>query len=262
MPRPKNPQADADTELYRSPGLEKGLDIIEALASEERPLTLSAIVQRLGRSTGELFRIIQVLERRGFVAQGRSGYTLSSKIFELGMLRPPTRTLIELALPIMRRLSADVAQSCHLVFRSAGDMVVLARMESPDQPGFSVRIGYRRPLHQSTSGAAIFAFQPPEIRAEWAQLLTPRPDPAEWDAFEALCEGIRTAGYADMPSLYTAGVFDLAAPIMRGDGAAAVLSIPYVQPLDMRPHKRDVVAALRDTARMIAAELVPGDAPV
>ncbi|HEY0800853.1 MAG TPA: helix-turn-helix domain-containing protein, partial [Steroidobacteraceae bacterium] len=36
---------------YRAPALEKGLDILELLASEAKPMSASAVVQRLGRST-------------------------------------------------------------------------------------------------------------------------------------------------------------------------------------------------------------------
>ena len=49
------------TSRYRAPALEKGLDVIELLAAEKSPLNLSAISQRLGRSSGELFRMLQVL---------------------------------------------------------------------------------------------------------------------------------------------------------------------------------------------------------
>ncbi|MDQ2765259.1 MAG: helix-turn-helix domain-containing protein, partial [Pseudomonadota bacterium] len=101
-----------DNRLYRAPALEKGLDILELLAIEEKPLTVSAIVQRLGRSTGELFRMIQVLEHRGFVAQDGGGYVLTTRLFELGLKRPPVRNLAEIAMPVMRQLSSKIGQSC------------------------------------------------------------------------------------------------------------------------------------------------------
>ena len=40
---------------YRAPALEKGLDVLELLAAETEPMTLTAIVNQLGRSHGELF---------------------------------------------------------------------------------------------------------------------------------------------------------------------------------------------------------------
>lgn len=153
--------AGQDERRYRAPALEKGLDILELLASERDPLTVSAISQRLGRSMSELFRMVQVLEFRGFIQQAPSGdgFVATDRLFSLGMQQAPVKTLLELALPRMKILSAAVGQSCHLAVRSRGDIVVVARMESAERIGFSVRIGHRRPLALTRSGAILFTFQ-------------------------------------------------------------------------------------------------------
>src|SRR5437762_9647214 len=62
VPRATTAESSPKTSRYRAPALEKGLDVIELLAAEKSPLNLSAISQRLGRSSGELFRMLQVLE--------------------------------------------------------------------------------------------------------------------------------------------------------------------------------------------------------
>src|SRR3954469_2528113 len=78
-------ESSAKTSRYRAPALEKGLDVIELLAAEKSPLNLSAISQRLGRSSGELFRMLQVLEFKGFITTSESGagYVLTNKLFAL-----------------------------------------------------------------------------------------------------------------------------------------------------------------------------------
>jgi len=259
MPRARNPDADPNTELYRAPGLEKGFDIIETLAAAGTPLPVSAIAQRMGRSVGEMFRIVQVLERRGYLTNGSDGYTLSSKLFTLGVQGPPARNLIEIALPTMRGLAVATGQSCHIAFRSLGDMVVVARMESADQLGFSVRVGYRRPLHLSTSGRVMYAFQPADVQASWAEGFLPRPDKAGWRRLDADRAAIVAAGFAENPSLYTEGVIDLAAPILRGDRAAAAIAIPYLRQVGSGSDKDEAIVLLRAAARTISAELVLGD---
>src|SRR5438128_1051006 len=99
---------------YRAPALEKGLEILELLAGEESPMPIAAIGQRLGRSTNELFRMIQVLQYRGFIKQeAAGGYGLTDKLFSLGMEQPRTRNLLEVALPAMRQLAVRIGQSCH-----------------------------------------------------------------------------------------------------------------------------------------------------
>jgi DNA-binding IclR family transcriptional regulator len=168
----KGRRADADQESarrYRAPALEKGLDILELLASEAKPIPASAIVQRLGRSTGELFRMIQVLEYRGFIEQSKDsdGYRLTGKLFALGLDQPHVKTLIEISLPVMRQLSRNIGQSCHLALPFNGQIIVVARMESSEQIGFTVRVGYSRALQLTVSGVILYAFQSDAVRQQW-----------------------------------------------------------------------------------------------
>src|SRR5215510_1623851 len=145
---------------YRAPALEKGLDVIELLAAEKMPLNLSAISNRLGRSSGELFRMLQVLEFKGFIttAENGAGYVLTNKLFALAMTQAPVRSLVETALPIMRKLVQDIGQSAHIALASEDQIVVITRIERPGDLGFSVRIGYRREISRATSGLVLFAY--------------------------------------------------------------------------------------------------------
>src|SRR3546814_15424650 len=79
-------------------------------------MTLTAIVNRLERSHGELFRMVQVLEYRGYIEQDRAsdGYRLTDQLFSLGMQQPRIQNLVEIALPIMRPFTIAVEQSFHL----------------------------------------------------------------------------------------------------------------------------------------------------
>ncbi|PTQ65819.1 IclR family transcriptional regulator [Sphingomonas sp. PP-CE-3G-477] len=244
---------------YRAPALEKGLDILELLATEHAPLTLTAIVQRLQRSTGELFRMIQVLEQRGFVEQTMEGYSLTSRLFDMGLGRPPIRNLVETALPVMRSLSLETKQSCHLVFASSGDMVVVARMESSEQLGFSVRVGHRRPIHHAASGIVLYAFQPAEVRAQWETLFVPPATPAERADLHAEADATRARGHFNAPSSFTEGITELSAPILRGDHAAAALAIPFVRTKVAPMALDDVVLRLCDAASAISRMLSLND---
>jgi DNA-binding IclR family transcriptional regulator len=253
---------DADDRLYRAPALEKGLDIMGLLATEPMPLNLSAIVQRLGRSTGELFRMIQVLEHRGFVAQGPDGYSLTTKLFEMGLAQPPVRNLVEIAIPVMRRLSTEIAQSCHLALPSRGDIVVVARMESREHIGFSVRVGYRQPLHLTASGAVLYTYQPKDIRSHWEAMLDPAPSRAELNRFRQQSELIEQYGHYRMASSFVAGITDIAAPVMRGELAAAALCVPLVKLMGQQMPIEEVVPRVRAAAEDISGELLQSDGRV
>ena len=246
---------------YHAPALEKGLDILELLARESEPLSVSSIVQKLGRSTGELFRMIQVLQHRGFVEQapGNEGYRLTGKLFALGMDQPTVRNLVEIALPHMRQLSLDLGQSCHLAFHSQGQIVVVARMESSELIGFSVRIGYRRPLTTTVSGAVLYAFQPDLIRTRWEEMLRPRLGKEELGAFRQRANRILKRGYEQKPSEYVPGVIDTSAPILRNSIAAAALTVPFLESTALAKSHKESVAYIVGAAGAISSELLPND---
>ena len=112
---------------YRAPALEKGLEILELLSGQREPLTMAAISERLGRSTSEIFRMLQVLEQKGYIEKSPSGdgYRITNRLFTLGMAQPPVQTLVETALPVMRRLANAIGQSCHLAVPSSDQIVVI-----------------------------------------------------------------------------------------------------------------------------------------
>src|SRR3546814_19045233 len=113
--------------------------------------------------------MLHVLEKRHYIerAQGNDLYTLTNRLFLLGMERPPLKGLLDIALPMLHELSDDTQQSSHLVVPSEQFMVVLARIDSPADPGLVVLIGHRRPILEGTPGMVLTEFQPAPARARW-----------------------------------------------------------------------------------------------
>ncbi len=235
---------------YRAPALEKGLDILELLAGAQAPLATPAIASALSRSRSEIFRMLSVLEARGFIARSPAdeGFSLTPRLLELAMRNPPTRSLLDAALPVMEALAERVGQSCHLAVASGTDMVVIARVESPAYVGFSVRIGHRRSLLDSTSGRVLLAHLP---EARWPEGLAEADhDPAELarDLARIRREGMRRAR-----STYVRGIIDLGAPVFDGTGSPAIaaLTIPCVQ----QPGEPEEVGAVASRLVGAAAEI-------
>src|ERR1700733_6499817 len=61
--------ARAASARYTAPALDKGLDILELFASEPDGLTTSQVARRLGRTVGEIFRMLVCLAERGYISQ-------------------------------------------------------------------------------------------------------------------------------------------------------------------------------------------------
>lgn len=243
----------------RAPALEKGLDVLELLSGAERPMTMVDLTQALGRSVNELFRMIKVLEHRGYIDQTGSGYIIAPKLFMLGMQQAPIRNLLEIALPSMRQLSERIGQSCHMVVRVGGDIVVVARMESDQQIGFSVRVGWRQPLASTCSGTILYAFQPPEVRTAWERTFV---DSLTDDQLAAFLMRVRIAeerGYEQRMSGFVKGITDLSCPLMRGGRATAALTIPFVETEPLTCSLEATIEHLKATAQEISALLHTGD---
>src|SRR6266446_1646049 len=80
---------------YPTPALEKGLDILELLASEPTGLTKSEVARRLGRTISEIFRMLVCLEERGYIAQSPDSdrYHLTLYLFRLAREHPPIKRM-------------------------------------------------------------------------------------------------------------------------------------------------------------------------
>src|SRR6202790_5304842 len=97
---------------YTAPALEKGLDILELLASVSESLTHSEIASRLGRTINEVFRMLVCLEERGYISRTGADerYQLTLKLFEIIHHYHPLQLLVAQARPLVQRVANDTGQ--------------------------------------------------------------------------------------------------------------------------------------------------------
>lgn len=209
---------------YAAPALEKGLDILELLADQPGGLSQSEIAEAVGRSVGQIFRVLATLERRGYVARDRQSglYTFSMKVFDLAHRHPPLRGLITIATGPMRELAEAVRQSCNLSVLDAGRVRVIAQVESPADFGYRVRVGALFDVESTATGLVL------------------------------------TAGEAVVrPDALQAGITDVVVPVTDGARTVAALTVPYVATTFSAVPADEVIAAATATASEIS-RLVAG----
>ena len=87
---------------YSAPALEKGMDILELLAEVESGLTVSEISLSLKRRMSELFRIIVVMQQRGWLQKDpeSSRYSVSYLVLRLAHRGTPAQSLTAAAAPV------------------------------------------------------------------------------------------------------------------------------------------------------------------
>jgi len=221
----------AESPKYRAPALDKGLDILELLARAVAPLTIAEISEGVGRSRGEIFRMLQVLEERDYISRpdGEGRYSITPRLFRLGMEQPPVKSLVETALPVMHRLADDIDQSCHLVVPSQEQIVVIARVDPPGEIGLVVRVGHRRPISHSASGHVLLAWQNEDTRERWLEMMIAHEPSLRRAPLEAAVRDIRAAGVATIASQVVDGVTDISAPVMQHGHAICAITIPFIE---------------------------------
>jgi DNA-binding IclR family transcriptional regulator len=247
------------TNSYSAPALEKGIDIVELLSTEEDGLAQNEIAQRLQRSVGQIFRMLEVLERRGYIRRSeRDGrYRLTLRLFELGHRHPPVRRLLNAALPEMRRLTDLTAQSVHLSVHHDRRLLVVAQIDGFRSMGFSVRLGAHFPFRPDrVSARVITAFQDAERRARFMQELSAGLDEKKKQALERTIAKIARDGHVRAPSDTVTGVMDICHPILDASGiAVAAMTVPFVRMRDNPTALDETVRVASDVAAAISARL-------
>jgi DNA-binding IclR family transcriptional regulator len=230
---------DGESRSYSAPALEKGLDILEALCKSEAPMSQKDIAQRLGRSVSEIYRMVACLVSRNYVALvDENTYSITTKLFELSHINPPTHRLLFEATPIMQRLASELDQSCHLTVYGQGKQVVLSKVDTPSGMGFSVRAGAELDVLISASGRVLLAFQDAETRKfRIEESLQRRPDQVDIQ-IDSILDKIQVAGFESIPSVQVRGLWAVSFPVLDTQGRAiAALTVPYAERLDQTQRK-------------------------
>ena len=225
---------DPEQKKYSAPALEKGLDIIELLSCEEFGLSLSDIARSLSRSVGEIFRMLAVLEQRGYVAHdGVSGrYVLTTFLFELAHRLPNVRRLTAIAGPSMRKLAAEIRQSVHLAIVTNDEVLVIGQVDSPSNNVMSVRLGAKIELWNASSGRVILAHAGCEELDRYVAAV-PLPRGMSRQQLDKDLEEIRAKGHEVRDSFVVRGVVNISAPIFDHSGVAvAALTVPHIERVD------------------------------
>lgn len=246
-----------ESDRYRAPALDKGLDILELLASVDGGLTQAEISKRLNRSPNEFYRMLDRLVRRGYVTKiDGDRYSLTLKLFGLAQLHAPVRRLASYATPLMRDLAQRSKQANQLAVFDRGSAVVIAQQEAPDYWGISIRVGSHISLFDTGSGHILLAFRTPEEREMMiAEHARSKDEISLGPEFYARLDQIRERGYEMMASAQTAGVYNLSAPILGPDGRGiAALTIPYIALVNApsAPDITETISLLRSAATQLS----------
>lgn len=218
------------SEDFQVPALDRGMTILELLASHPDGLRMREIADILQLPPNSVFRVTGALEARGYLRRDGEDmrYKLTRKLLSLGYKAIGEDKLIEHALDVMQSLRDATGETVLIGVRIDTEGVVLEQVAATQPVKFLVDPGTHFPLHTSAPGKVFVAFMRPEDRDTLLRRLkykkyTDRTLDSR-SKFEAEIELVRQQGFALDCAEEVEGLHCVGAPIFnhRGNPIAAI----------------------------------------
>jgi DNA-binding IclR family transcriptional regulator len=238
--------------------LDRGLQVLEAVARAGDPLTVAAAAGRVGLDRTVAHRLVATLAARGYLQRdSRGGYRLGPTCLALASAVTDLRTV---ARPFLEALSTATGETVHLVVLSGREVVFIDGIESPRALRVASRTGRLLPAHATSVGKALLAALPPDgldalygqtgLAAVTTRTITDR------DLLERQLTAIRERGYAVNRGESEDGVGSVGMAVRNPAGeprAALSVALPLERWTDMT--EQHAVAALQSATAGLGTHL-------
>lgn len=147
---------------YKVPNLERGLLVIELLATHKDGLTLAEIIDTLDINKTSAFRIVNTLIYKNYLQKNETTkkVTLSRKLLRLGLSSVNEQSIAELSIDVMRAIRDDLKESVMLGIVLGDKGTILEQVPSSYPVKLFVEQGTQFSLHSSVGGKSILANLP------------------------------------------------------------------------------------------------------
>jgi len=236
----------------------RAFTLLNAFSSKEPFLTLGGLAERANLPRSTTHRLATVLVKFGALQRrGNLGYTIGSRMFDVGLLAPTRSRLLDSAAPFMHDLHEITRGTVHLASWSGQQVIYLSKIAQPGEFPIPSRLGGAVPLHAAALGKCMLAFSAENVfeslENERLQRYT-RHTISRIPLLHREIEGIRSRGLGHDNEESVLGVSCIASPVLndRRECIAAIsVSIPTV-----RLRERATEQAVQRSADSIARGLV------
>lgn len=204
-------------------GIDKALTLLEEISNHPEGLCLTDLVKHTGMAKTTLFRMLEILKTRHYVRLdgATERYHLDLKSFELGIKGIRNISLVEAAIPYLKKLSTLTQETCFLGVYHSGCVVYLYKSEGTLAIQTHAQLGSRLPAWCTGIGKALLAFQPQEeidkVLSEPRRAFTEKTLVDRVALYEALAD-IRLRGFALDNEENEEGLTCVARPIFNFSG--------------------------------------------
>jgi IclR family transcriptional regulator, KDG regulon repressor len=215
---------------YRVQVLDRTFAILNILAETSQSLGPTELGKRLHLNKSTVHRLLAVLEQHRYVERDTCSarYRIGLRIAELGRFASPRFEFEKSSKPFVERLAAETGEAAHMGILCDGEIMSILHASAPNNIDSPSTVGRRSPIHCTSLGKAVLAFQREADEQMRSYRFVPytRKTIRTPSQFSAELDRIRVRGIAIDDEEFQEGLRCIGAPICDRTGRAiAAISI-------------------------------------
>ncbi len=253
-----------EDERTRGTAIAKGIQVLELVAAEGRPLGLTDMTERLGLPKPTVHRVVRQLEEEGLLQREalRDRYGVGPRLRGLALSALTAASGNGPVHEILAELVGRLGETCNVGMLDGTEVVYLDRVECDWPLRLQLAPNSRLPVHCTANGKLLLAFLDAPMRDRLLARLRLERYTAntitEPPRLDRECARIRAQDYAENDQEFHLGLIGLAVPVRdsRGRvvaGLAVHSPLPRLDLYGLRAH----LPALREAAQRMGAALSP-----
>ncbi|MGF7135328.1 DNA-binding IclR family transcriptional regulator [Paraburkholderia sp. EB58] len=244
-------RAGSEREIPGIQSVEIGGTLIQALAEEGVPMTLTSIAKKAGMPTSKARRYLVSLITAGLVQQDSASgrYSPGPLALKIGLAALAQVDVVRQAEAILKELRDDLNETVVLAVWVDGKPVILRREDSYRPITLNIRIG-SSVSDESSATARVF-----KAHGYGSELRHAR------SGLTSTLKAVLAQGFAEVCGDFVSGLYGISVPVLDGSNqiAAAITLVTQLSTVDDR-RRRELQVALVEAGKKLSVSL--GNMPV
>lgn len=201
----------------------KALRVLEAVAASSHPISVSEVAEQIDVDKSTAYRMLITLINAGYVTRDEISkrYSLSYKVVSLSRNLLAENEVSRLIRQTLSQISAATKETLHFSVLDGDEAVLVQRVKGTQLVTVDFQIGDRVPLHCTSIGKALLAFQ--DVRYIEQIIAAGLPKMASNTIIEPSelrkeLQRIRSEGYAIDDREFSDNMRCIAVPVFEGGG--------------------------------------------
>lgn len=202
----------------------KALEVLDAVASYQRPVKFTELLEESPYPKATLYRFLQTLTNQGLLTHDpdTGSYSLGLRLIRLAHTAWEHASLAPIARPYIEALAAQAGESVHLAQMDNGQVIFVEKLKATDRFETLAQVGKVAPAYCTGVGKAMLAFIAPKrldivLQQQSFYPYTPKTHKSAKSLLAELPE-IRRDGIAFDREEHEEGIVSIAAPIFISNG--------------------------------------------